>query len=165
MSENSIVADGKIIAIHFSLTLDSGETVDSSAGRDPLLYLHGNGNIVGGLEAGLAGLAVGAKTKVKVTAKEGYGPHQEEGVQEVPREAFPDDVELEPGMQFQTQDEAGNVAAAWVKEVSDTQVTVDFNHPLAGQNLNFEVEIVEVRDATAEETEHGHPHGVGGHEH
>jgi len=161
MSELKI-SDGKVVAFHYRLTLEDGELFDSSEGQEPLEYLHGHGNIVQGLEEELAGKKVGDSLDVKVAPSKGYGEHDPQAIQEVPRSSFPDDVEIEVGMQFGAQDEQGNVVPAWVTELATDTVTVDFNHPLAGQQLSFAVTVESIRDARPEEIEHGHPHSPDG---
>lgn len=164
MSSDHVTAN-KAVAIHFTLTLDSGEVVDSSDGQEPLLYLQGHGNVVPGLEQALEGKTVGEKITVVVPPADGFGERHPAGVQEVPRSDFPDDVEFEVGMQFAFEGEEEEVAPGWVTAFTDDTVTIDLNHPLAGQCLHFDVEIAEIRDATTVELEHGHPHGPGGHDH
>jgi FKBP-type peptidyl-prolyl cis-trans isomerase SlyD len=159
------IADGKVVSIHYTLKDGEGEILDSSEGHDPLLYLHGAGNIVPGLERGLLGRTVGEDLEVIVGPDEGYGDRDPAAIRQVPRDAFPDDVELEAGMQFMAEAPDGDVRPVWIAEVEGDVVTVDFNHPLAGTTLHFAVKVAEIRDATAEETEHGHPHGAGGHHH
>ena len=104
------------------------------------------------------------KLEVTVTAAEGYGERQEAGVQEVPRDQFPADVDLQPGMRLDAQDDEGNITPIWIQAVTDSHVTVDFNHPLAGQTLKFAIEVVSLREPSAQELEHGHVH-AGGHDH
>ncbi|MEE2887469.1 MAG: peptidylprolyl isomerase [Planctomycetota bacterium] len=164
MPETSI-SNGKVAEIHFTLTLDDGQIADSSVGQDPMLYLHGADNIVLGLEKELVGKAAGAELKVDVSAEEGFGVRNEQGVQDVPRSSFPEDIEFELGMDFGFESEDGSVMTGWVTAFTDETVTIDLNHPLAGEALHFDVKVLSVREATPEELEHGHPHGVGGHEH
>ncbi|MFO7954100.1 peptidylprolyl isomerase [Thioalkalivibrio sp.] len=158
------VAQNAVVAIHYTLTNDAGEKIDSSEGREPLAYLHGQGQIVPGLEKELEGKAAGDKVQAKVSPEEGYGEKIDAMVQEIPMEAFQGVDSVEPGMQFQAQTENGPLTVTVTKVEGDT-ATVDGNHPLAGETLNFDVEIVEVREASAEELEHGHAHGEGGHQH
>ena len=153
----STVADGQIVIIHYTLKNDQGDVLDSSSGADPLPYLHGAGNIVPGLENALSGKAVGETVDVVVSPEEGYGVRDPAAVQEVPREAFPEDAEVVPGVQFVMQDDGGQVIPVWV-----TAVVEDANHPLAGQALHFSVTIESLRDPTEEEKTHGHPHGLTG---
>ncbi len=162
---NEQVTAGKAVGIHFTLKLCDGKVVDSSEGQDPMLYLHGQGNIVPGLEEQLDGKAVGDKINADVDPEQGYGIRNEAGMTEVPRTDFPDDVKFVKGMKFVFEVEGGEVAPGWVVDFTDETVMIDLNHPLAGEHLHFEVEICSVRDATQEELKHGHPHGAGGHEH
>lgn len=156
--------DNTVVSFHYTLTNDAGETLDSSAGRDPLAYLHGCGNIIPGLEKELAGKAAGAKLKVSVNPAEGYGLRDESLVQVVPRAAFGGAPDLEPGMQFQASTPEG-IRVVTIVKVAGDDITLDGNHPLAGETLHFDVEITEVRAASKEELEHGHVHGPGGHHH
>lgn len=158
----STVTDGQIVIIHYTLKNDQGDTLDSSVGADPLPYLHGGGNIVPGLEGALTGKSVGDAVDVVVAPEEGYGVRNPAAVQQVPREAFPADAEVAPGAQFVMQGEGGQVIPVWVTAVDGETVTLDGNHPLAGQALHFSVTIEGIRDATDEEKAHGHPHGLTG---
>jgi FKBP-type peptidyl-prolyl cis-trans isomerase SlyD len=161
----STAAQGKVVSFHYTLTDDDGEVLDSSRGAEPLDYLHGHGGIVPGLEQAMAGRKVGEAFKVEVAAKDGYGEPEGPGPQKVPRKAFPDDVEIEVGMQFFAPGPGGQPIPIWVTDVLSDHVEIDMNHPLAGETLHFDVEIVEIRDASAEELSHGHPHGPDGHHH
>ncbi len=160
-----VVAQDKVVSFHYTLTNDAGEVLDSSSGGDPLAYLHGQGNIVAGLEKALAGRQAGDKLQVRVEATDGYGVRDAALVKRVPRRSFGSVGDIKPGMQFQAQLERGQTRVVTVTAVKGDMVTIDGNHPLAGQDLNFDVEITEVRDATAEELAHGHVHGAGGHHH
>ena len=159
------ISDGKVAELHFTLTLDDGQIADSSRDQEPMLYLHGAENIVSGLEKELAGKTPGAQLKVDVAPADGFGERNEAGVQDVPRSSFPDGIDFEIGMDFGFESEDGSVMTGWVTAFTDETVTIDLNHPLAGEALHFDVEVLSVRDATPEEVEHGHPHGPGGHEH
>jgi FKBP-type peptidyl-prolyl cis-trans isomerase SlyD len=158
------IADRCVVSFHYSLTDDAGEVIDTSSGRAPLAYLHGVGNIVPGLEAELAGRQVGDAFKVSVSPEQGYGVHHEGLVQQVPRDALAGVDSVEVGMEFHTQGPQGMLAVT-VTAVDGETVTIDGNHPLAGKTLNFDIEVIEVRQATDEEALHGHVHGVGGVEH
>ncbi|WP_284892728.1 FKBP-type peptidyl-prolyl cis-trans isomerase [Cobetia amphilecti] len=158
------IAQNAVVSFHYTLTNNEGEVLDSSEGREPLAYIHGAGNIVPGLEKELDGKTPGDELKVAVSPEEGYGEVQEALVQEVPREAFQGVEDIEAGMQFQAQTQGGPLMVTVTKVEGDT-VTVDGNHPLAGETLNFDVQITNVREASAEELEHGHVHGEGGVEH
>ncbi|HET6470226.1 MAG TPA: peptidylprolyl isomerase [Pseudomonadales bacterium] len=159
------IADDRVVSIHYTLTNDAGETIDSSAGGDPLAYLHGHGNLIDGLESQLRGRVAGDKLDVRVAPRDGYGETDPALVQQVPRSAFGDVSDLRVGMRFQTQSPRGGPQVVVVTAVADDVVHVDGNHPLAGQYLNFAVEVTEVRAASKEELQHGHVHGAGGHHH
>lgn len=158
------IADDTVVSIHYTLTDDAGQVIDTSSGREPLAYLHGAGNIVPGLEKALEGRAPGDKLDVVVKPEDGYGTRHEGLVQTLPRDVFRGVDTVEPGMQFTAQGPHGPMHVV-VTNVAADEVTIDGNHPLAGQNLNFAVEVVDVRAASAEEREHGHVHGAGGHHH
>ena len=153
------------VSFHYTLTDDNGQQLDSSDGREPLAYLHGAGNIIPGLENALEGKSTGDKMMVAVTAAEGYGEVQPALIQEVPRGSFEGVENIEVGMQFEAQTGNGDSVPVTVTAVTDESITVDGNHPLAGKNLNFDVSIEEVRDASQEELDHGHVHGPAGHNH
>jgi len=156
------IAKNSVVAMDYTLTADDGETLDSSKGQDPLQYLHGHGQIVAGLERALEGKAVGDTLKVDVAPADGYGDRDDKKIMQVLRSKLPPDLEPEVGMQLGGQDNHGNVIPLWVTQVTDTEVTMDGNHPLSWQTLHFAVEIMTVRDATQEELSHGHAHGPGG---
>ena len=158
------IADNKIVLIHYTLSNLDDEVMDSSAGGEPLAYLHGKGSIVPGLEKELLGKKAGDKVKVEVSPEEGYGELNEELIQEVERAAFEGVEAIEVGMRFMAQTAWGQQPVV-VTAVTEETVIVDGNHPLADQSLKFDVEVVEVRDASEEELEHGHAHGEGGHHH
>lgn len=161
-----VVADGLIVGIHYTLKDDSGEVIDTSEGREPLEYLHGAHNIVPGLEVALAGKAVGGAFDVVVEPEQGYGPRQDGATEKIGKDKLPPDMLVMPGMQLTAQDESGQMFAMWVTEVGDDDITVDYNHPLAGQNLHFKGTVMSLREPTEEETTHGHAHAGGcGHEH
>lgn len=160
------IAKDKVVMINYTLTDPDGQVLDSSEGRDPLAYLHGRGNIIAGLEAALDGKAAGEQVQVTIEPAEAYGELDESLVQQVPLSKFEGVDKVEPGMQFTAQTQMGPrvISVTEVDEANDL-VTVDANHPLAGVTLSFDVSIVEVREATAEELDHGHVHGPGGHHH
>lgn len=158
------IAERCVALFHYTLKNDAGEVIDSSEGRDPLGYLHGAGNIVPGLEKAMEGKQAGDSFEVTVAPEEGYGARNEQLVQAVPRSMFQGVEDIQPGMRFQAESNQGPVSVI-VTEVSEEEVTVDGNHALAGENLNFSIEVTDVREATQEELDHGHPHGPGGHQH
>jgi FKBP-type peptidyl-prolyl cis-trans isomerase SlyD len=159
------VAAGKVVHMHYTLTSPEGEVLDSSEGREPLAYLHGASNIVPGLERQLTGLAVGDHVDAVVPPEEGYGERNPDATHVLPKSAFPEDFPIAVGTPLALQAEGGQVLHCFIIAVRDDAVMVDANHPLAGVTLSFSVDIVEIRDATAEEMTHGHPHGPGGHHH
>jgi FKBP-type peptidyl-prolyl cis-trans isomerase SlyD len=152
-----MIGDKSVVTIHYTLTDDAGEVLDNSRDGDPMVYLHGANNIIPGLENELTGKIIGATLKVTVAPEDGYGEHSPEAIQKVPRSAFEGVEDIQPGMQFQTEGPQG-MQIIVVVEVSDEEVTVDANHPLAGKILHFDVSIEAVRDATPEELDHGHAH-------
>lgn len=158
------IEKNKVVSIDYTLTDDQNEVLDSSEGGAPLAYIHGNGNLIPGLEKSLEGRTAGESIQVSVPPEEGYGVRDESKVGQVPREALAELGDVQPGMRFQAQGPHG-VEVMTVVEVSDESVTMDGNHPLAGETLQFDVTIRDVRDATPEELAHGHVHGPGGHHH
>jgi FKBP-type peptidyl-prolyl cis-trans isomerase SlyD len=153
------VEDGKVVRIHYKLSVGGNEIEDS--GSEPLAYLHGSGQIVPGLERQMAGKSAGDKFSAVIDPEDGYGKRDGEP-QKVPRGAFPDGMPLEAGMQLGMRAPDGGVIPLWVVSAGDDEVVVDTNHPLAGETLSFQIEVIEVREATAEEISHGHVHGPGG---
>ncbi len=157
------IADKCVVSMHYTLTDDDGQTIDTSRGNDPMPYLHGGNNIVPGLETALTDQEVGATITVSVQPEEAYGPVIPEAIATIPKDAFGEIEDIQPGMQFQANGPDGQVQVITVKEIQEDGILVDGNHPLAGKVLNFDVEIMDIREATAEELEHGHPHmGDGG---
>lgn len=158
------IAQDQVVSIHYTLKNDAGDILDSSSDGEPLSYLHGHGNLIPGLERELAGKSAGDKLVVKILPAEGYGEYNKELVQRVPRRALKGVPNIKVGMRLQAQTEHG-AREVTVTQLTGDLVTLDGNHPLAGQNLNFEVEVADVRTASAEELEHGHVHAPGGHHH
>lgn len=160
----SMIANDTVVQFNYTLTNSDGDVLDKSNG-EPLAYLHGHHNIISGLESKMEGKSVGDKFIVTVAPEDAYGEYLSEAVQEVPRANFQGVENIEAGMQFQSQTDDGHVMLVTVKDVNDDIVVVDGNHPLAGVTLTFDVEVVDVRKATADEIAHGHAHGAGGHHH
>jgi len=154
------ITSGKVVSLDYTLTDDSGKTLDSSVGGEPLAYIHGNDQIVFGLEKALNGKKVGDAFKVKVEPSEGYGIRDDAKVTTIPRSKVQGVPNLKEGIQLQ----AGQQVVT-VTKISGEDVTIDGNHPLAGETLNFDVTVRDVRAATGEEIAHGHVHGPGGHHH
>ncbi len=159
------IASDKAVSIDYALTDDAGEVLDTSAGEGPLVYLHGADNIVPGLEQALEGKAVGDELTVVVEPEDGYGEYEAELVSVVNRAMFDGIDELEAGMEFEAESPDGEHQIVTVVDVDGDDVTIDGNHPLAGERLHFQVTVVDIRDATADELAHGHPHGDDDHEH
>jgi FKBP-type peptidyl-prolyl cis-trans isomerase SlyD len=159
------IATNSVVLIDYTLTNDQGNVIDTSSGREPLAYLQGHQNIIPGLESALEGKSAGDRVQVSIAPAEGYGERDESLSQAVPRQMFEDADQITVGMQFHTQTEQGHQQVVTVTAVDADHVTVDANHPLAGETLNFDVTVVEVREALPEELAHGHVHGPGGHHH
>ncbi|MCO5143448.1 MAG: peptidylprolyl isomerase [Oligoflexia bacterium] len=153
-----------VVSIHYTLKDKSGTVVDSSDGREPLSYLEGAGNIIPGLESQLKDLPVGTKKKVTVPAKDAYGETRADLIMSVPRTQFPADLKIKVGDHFRTGPEA-HAPVFMVQKIEDDSIVLDGNHPMAGKELFFDIEIISVREASAEEQAHGHAHGPGGHHH
>jgi FKBP-type peptidyl-prolyl cis-trans isomerase SlyD len=158
------IAQNDVVTIHYTLRDDAEKVIDSSASGEPLTYLHGHGNLVPGLERELAGKNVGDHLKVRIAPAEGYGEYDKALVQQVPRRALKGIANLQVGVRLQAGGDHGRHTVT-VTRIAGDMVTLDGNHPLAGQNLNFEVEITAIRAPTGEELAHGHVHGAGGHHH
>jgi FKBP-type peptidyl-prolyl cis-trans isomerase SlyD len=157
--QSLVVADNMVVQLDYTLTLSDGELYDSSADSGPLEYLQGHGQLISGLEEALYDMAVGDEKDVVVTPDIAYGEYDPDAVQSIPRDVFPQDMALEPGMAIDLYDEdADEELEATIEDVDDAAVVVNFNHPLAGETLNFHVRIAGIRAATAEELEHGHAH-------
>jgi FKBP-type peptidyl-prolyl cis-trans isomerase SlyD len=156
------VANQSAVSIHYTLTNSAGEQLDSSRGAEPLVYLHGMGNIIPGLENALDGKKAGDKFNVTIPAAEAYGEYQTDMVQILPRNMFEGIETVEEGMMFHA-DVSHGTGVITVTKVDGDEITVDGNHPLAGVDLTFDVEVINVRAATADELAHGHIHGEGCH--
>jgi FKBP-type peptidyl-prolyl cis-trans isomerase SlyD len=165
MSGEQLVGKDLVVTFHYTLKNESGEVLDSSAGAEPLSYLHGYKNIVPGLENALVGQAIGAKFNVTVEPSEGYGEREDEMIIQIPKAEWTLPDHVEAGEVIELQSPEGHVVPAMIVEIGSEFVVVDANHPLAGEKLFFEVELTEIRDATKEELDHGHVHGEGGHHH
>ncbi len=155
------VTEKKAVTIKYTLRDEEGAVLDSTDGRDPLTYLHGAGNLVPGVEEALEGKSAGEEVKVTVSPEKGYGVREEDNVRNVPIRKLPEG-RLLPGTTVQLNTNHGPVVAV-IKALKGDYATLDLNHPLAGKTLRFELEVVDVRDATEEELAHGHVHGPGGH--
>ena len=158
------IENHKVVTLHYTLKDDKGVTIDQSEDGS-FVYLHGANNIISGLESALLGKAAGDEFDVTIEPENAYGLRNEDMLQNVPKEMFEDQSQVQVGTQFHAQSPDGDMLMVTVMEVHDDTVVVDGNHPLAGVQLNFDVKIIDVRDATEEEISHGHVHGPGGHHH
>ena len=152
------IADNCVVSIHYTLTDDEGNVIDSSVGGQPLTYLHGAENIIPGLENALTGHTAGTSLKLSVQPEDGYGPSDPELIQTFPKEAFSGIENIEEGMEFQAQAADGRIQYVMVKHIGENEITVDGNHVLAGKVLHFDVTIEDVRAADEDEIAHGHVH-------
>jgi FKBP-type peptidyl-prolyl cis-trans isomerase SlyD len=162
---NTLIAQDKVVSLAYSLKDEEGEVLDQSDAQEPFVYLHGAEQIVPGLENALTGLKVGDKKQVTVQPDEGYGEFNPDLRLTVKKTQFPAEAELVEGLEFETTLQDGTPAIFTIVEIEGDQVTVDGNHPLAGEVLHFDVEVLSIRDATADELSHGHAHGADGHHH
>ena len=158
------ISDNKVVHMHYELKNDNGVVLDSSQGREPLAYIQGHGNIIPGLEKELNGKSKGDKVKATIAPEEAYGVKDEQKIFKVGKGQFQGDGEIQAGMQIQAQ-MGVRMEGGTGENIEGDEVTLNFNHPLAGETLHFDVEVMEVRDATKEELDHGHVHGEGGHQH
>ena len=166
MDENNnptVIADDVVVSLQYTLKVNN-EIVDSADETEPLEFLQGYRNIIPGLEKELYGLKVGDTKNVTVQPADGYGEIDPEAVMDVPRDEFPEDIPLELGLELEVRDEDGEILPATVTEITTDSIRLDFNHPLAGEILDFELKILELRAASPEELEHGHVHGDDGDE-
>ena len=161
MSKDS-VQDGVVVSMEYTLRVD-GEVIDSSEGQEPLQFLTGYGNIIPGLEREMMGMKVGESKDVVVLPSEAYGEYDDEAFMDVPRNEFPKDMSVEEGLELNVRDDQGQSRYARVDSVQDDTVRLNFNHPLAGDELHFSVKVVNLREPTDEELEHGHVHAAGHH--
>ncbi|MFT5368364.1 MAG: FKBP-type peptidyl-prolyl cis-trans isomerase SlyD [Candidatus Latescibacterota bacterium] len=158
------IAKNKVAIIEYTLKNDEGEVLDTSEGDAPMAYIQGIGNLIPGLEGALEGKVVDDEVQVSIPPEKGYGVPDPELVEVVARDTFQGVDDLQVGMQFQAEGDDGT-QVIWITDVEGDEVTIDGNHPLAGETLNFAVKVVGVRDASAEELDHGHVHGPEGHQH
>ncbi len=154
------IADNTVVELNYKLTID-GELIDESEAGHPLAYIHGNGNLIPGMENALTGKSTGDKFSLTLEPKDAYGEYDDALSMKVDRSELSGIDNLEVGLQLEAEFPEGTKVAT-VKAIDGDEVTIDGNHPLAGERLNFEIEVVGVRAATKEELAHGHPHGPGG---
>lgn len=163
--ENMTITEKSVVSIDYTLKDSKGNTIDSSAEGNPLVYLHGAGALIPGLEKELEGKKAGDRLKVTVAPENAYGEHMPQLIQKLPRENFQGVETLELGMEFEASGENGHIMVVRIDAIEGDEVTINGNHPLAGMTLDFEVAVADVREASEEELEHGHVHGDGGHRH
>lgn len=157
------VTDNVIVALDYTLTVE-GSVVDTSEGDEPIRFIQGQGQIIPGLEQALYGMELGESKNVVVPPKDGYGEEDPSAYTDIPRGEFPSEIPLEPGVELELKDKSGDILEASIDSISEDNVRLNFNHPLAGKILNFSVKVVELRYATQDELDHGHVHGNGSHE-
>jgi len=160
-----MIKEGTVVTLAYRLTNPAGEELDVATAAEPFAYLHGTGQIVTGLESALEGALVGTKKKVVVSPEDGYGEVEDHLRMNVKRSAFPPGQSLDVGMRFAAEVQPGEHVVFMITEVKGDDIFVDGNHPLAGETLHFDVEVLGIREPTAEELSHGHVHGPGGHHH
>jgi len=153
-----------VVSMEYTLHVED-EEIDSSKGQDPLQFLVGYGNIISGLEREMMGMKVGESKDVVIPPAEGYGEFDEDAFMSVPRDAFPKDMSIEEGVELSVRDDSGQSRYARVETIEGDNVTLNFNHPLAGDELHFNVKVTSLREPTAEELEHGHVHQGDEHHH
>lgn len=156
------VEDDAVVTLHYTLTVD-GKIIDSSIDEEPIVFIQGQGDIIPGLEKAIYNMKVGDSKEVHVSAADGYGEIDPEAFQDIPRSEFPEDIPLEPGIELEMKDEDGETVYAIISSVDKDSVKLDFNEPLAGKELHFKVEVIDLRSATPEELDHGHVHEDGRH--
>jgi len=155
----------KVVTFNYTLKDENGEVLDSTEKGGPFSFVTGNKQVLPRLEDALSSMIIGSKKNIKLAATDAYGEYDEGAVQKVKRNLFPEEAELEIGSSYFAHSPEGQHLQFIVTEIENDDITVNFNHPLAGKNLEFDVELMDVRDATPEEISHGHVHGPGGHHH
>ena len=163
MSKDSVQND-VVVSMEYTLHVD-GEKIDSSEGQDPLQFLVGYGNIISGLEREMMGMKVGDSKDVVIQPADAYGEFDDAAFMEVPRGEVPKDMPIEEGLELSVRDDSGQARYARIEAIEGDTVTLNFNHPLAGDELHFNVKVVDLREPTEEELQHGHVHQAGGHQH
>ena len=159
------IGANKVVTVNYKLSDDQGNLIQTTKENEPFVYLSGNNQILPKLEEAIDAMLIGGKKNIELDSSDAYGDYDEKAIQQVKKNAFPEGANLEPGMEYMAQSPEGHPVPFVIKDVKDDDITIDFNHPLAGRNLSFDVELVDVRDATVEELQHGHVHGAGGHSH
>ncbi len=158
------IESDSVVTVHYTGTLPDGEVFDSSRDKDPMTFLIGHRNMIPGFEEELMGAAVGETRNFTLPPERAYGERDDEALQQVSRDQFPEDMDIKPGMMMAAQTDQGPIPFT-ISEINGDQITIDFNHQMAGKTLTFNVEILDIRNATPDEIAHGHAHGPGGHHH
>ena len=159
------IEKNKVVTINYILKDEEGKVIDSTENNPPFSYLSGSNQILPKLEEKIEGMIIGSSKNVVLEPKDAYGEYQEDAVQKVSRNEFPKDADLQKGMSFLANTPDGKQMPFYIQEVSGNDITIDFNHPLAGKKLEFDVKLMDIRDATQEEITHGHAHAGDGHHH
>jgi len=168
MTSNDSISSGSVVSLVYTLRLDDADdVVDQTTNEEPFMYLHGSDSIIPGLEKELEGKKPGQTFSAVISPEDAYGEREEDALFDVDRKELPEEVEkiLVVGLELSVPDDDGEEVEAWVAHIDDEVVTIDFNHPFAGKTLRFEIEILEIREATPEEIAHGHAHGPDDHHH
>lgn len=159
------IGKNKVVTINYTLKDEKGTVIDSTENNPPFSYLSGNHQILPGLEEKIDEMIIGSSKNVVLEPKDAYGEFKDDAVQKINKKEFPEGTNLEKGMNFVANTPEGQQMPFYIQEIEGEEITIDFNHPLAGQKLEFDVKLVDVRDATSEEITHGHAHGGDGHHH
>ncbi|MGD9898992.1 MAG: peptidylprolyl isomerase [Calditrichaceae bacterium] len=155
----------QVVTVHFTLKDESGTTLEVADKNQPYSFISGRDQILPKLEEKISTMLINSKGTVELLPEDAYGEFEENAIQKASRADFPEDLELEEGMNFMADMGDGKQLPFFIKEIENDEITIDFNHPLAGKSLTFDLELVDVRDASPEELAHGHVHGAGGHHH
>ena len=159
------LGQNKVVTMNYTLKDDQGNIIQTTNNSRPFQFLSGNQQILPKLESEIDAMIIGSKKNVKIAAAEAYGEYSEQAIQQVKKESFPADVDLKVGMEFVANSPEGHQMPFVIKNIKNEEITVDFNHPLAGMDLEFDVELIDIRNATPEEMQHGHVHSPDGHHH
>ncbi len=155
----------QVVTVHFTLKDENGTTLEVADKNQPYSFLSGRDQILPKLEEKISTMLINSKGTVELLPEDAYGEFEENAIQKASRSDFPEDIELQEGMNFMADMGDGKQLPFFIKEIDNDEITIDFNHPLAGKSLTFDLELVDVRDASSEELAHGHVHGAGGHHH
>ncbi len=159
------IRQNKVVTMNYTLKDSEGNIIQTTGNGEPFQFLSGNQQILPKLEIEIENMIIGSKKNVKIIANEAYGEYSEQAVQQANKNNFPKDVDLQVGMEFVANSPEGHQMPFVITNIKDEEVTIDFNHPLAGKDLEFDIELIDIRDATIDEMQHGHIHGPDGHHH